>query len=202
MTSTLAKHFEATFRTVDREVWIVTAASDDRRGGMVATWVSQASLDNNRPVVVLGAAPNHHTTELIGAAGCFGLHLITEEQADLAWNFGIGSGRDRDKLADLALDPNPHAPLLRRCLARMVCRTFARLPTGDRIYYWADVIECEKLAVGEPLGEQRLIALASDEQKRLLRENREADIAEQSPVQEQWRENIPAMLRPDASSGR
>ena len=58
---------ESIFRLVNREIWIVTAADGERRGGLAATWVSQASIDRDKPVVVIGIAPNHFTAELIDA---------------------------------------------------------------------------------------------------------------------------------------
>mgnify|MGYP002087204098 CR=1 FL=1 len=56
---------DALLRLVDREVWIVTAAAGGKRGGLTATWVAQASIDRERPVILAGLAPNHFTTELV-----------------------------------------------------------------------------------------------------------------------------------------
>ena len=92
---------DAIFRQVTREIWIVTAADGQRRGGLVATWVAQASLDPTTPVVMIAIAQNHYTRELIDASGTFALHMITADQISLAWQFAIGSGRDRDKLSGL-----------------------------------------------------------------------------------------------------
>jgi len=39
---------------------------------------------------------------LIEASGAFGMHLIDETQIELAWRFGLQSGHDIDKLADLS----------------------------------------------------------------------------------------------------
>lgn len=182
---------EAVFGIVDREIWIVTAASDRNRGGLVATWVSQASIDSEHPSVVIGIAPNHFTSELIDASRAFALHLITADQIDHVWNFGIGSGRDRDKLTGVAMKVGQAgSPLLNRCLARLQCRVFHTEKTGDRIYYWADVVTGESLAEGEALTESRLFDLASDEQKRALRAGRDADIAIQRPLQQEWRDGL------------
>src|SRR2546429_1095460 len=88
-------------RLIDREMWIVTAASGERRGGLVATWVSAASIDRERPVLLAGLAPNHFTTELVQTSRAFAAHLLRPQQTDLAWNFGRDSGRDRNKFAGL-----------------------------------------------------------------------------------------------------
>ncbi len=52
---------EQVFGLIDREIWIVTAAAGGKRGGLVATWVSQASIDKHTPTVVVGIAANHYT---------------------------------------------------------------------------------------------------------------------------------------------
>ncbi|MCH5374424.1 MAG: flavin reductase family protein, partial [Planctomycetes bacterium] len=87
---------------VDREVWIVTSSTEDgRRGGLLATWVAQASIDRDNPVLLAGIAPNHYTAELIDESRSLAAHLVSADQAALALSFAIGSGRDRDKLAGL-----------------------------------------------------------------------------------------------------
>lgn len=179
---------DSVLRLVDREIWIVTAASGGRRGGLCATWVSLASLDPDRPVVVAGLAPNHFTTELVQSADCFGLHLLRTDQTPLALNFAIGSGRDRDKLAGLASHiGSTGAPMLDDCLATLECRVVARFDSGDRWYYWADVVAGKRLSDGEPLCEQALIAAASDEQRKLLAQNRRDDTERLGPLHNQWR---------------
>src|SRR2546421_8699660 len=87
------------FAQLDRELWLVTAAAGGRRGGLIATAVSQASIVPALPRVLLGLARQHHTWELVEAGGAFALHLLGEEHLDLVWHFALHSGRTRDKLA-------------------------------------------------------------------------------------------------------
>ncbi|MCB9875389.1 MAG: flavin reductase family protein [Planctomycetaceae bacterium] len=187
---------ERVFGSIDREVWIVTAGDASRRGGLVATWVSQASIDREHPLVLIGIAPNHFTAELIDASGGFGLHLISADQVHHAWNFGIGSGRERDKFKRVAIAPIEAAsPILDDCLSWLDCRVFAAERTGDRTFYWADVVAGGAVSEGSPLTESQLIQLATDEQKQLLRAGRDADIVIQRPLQAAWRADLPRSLR-------
>src|SRR5439155_18481703 len=136
MTSDQLYDIDAGLGLLDREVWIVTAAQRPRRGGLVATWVSVASIDRQRPVLVMGLAPNHFTTELVQASRAFGAHLLRVDQTELAWNFARDSGRDRDKLADLEIETyEAGSPILTDCLAWFDCRIFGRYDAGDRIYF-------------------------------------------------------------------
>lgn len=179
---------EAVFKQVDRQLWIVTAADRTRRGGLVATFVSKASLDPARPTVSIALAVNHFTRELVDASGAFALHLISREQVELAWRFALGSGRDQDKLSGIkASVVETGSPVLDKCLAWLDCRVYDRHDGGDRIYYWADVVCGESLGTAPPLTEQQLIALASEEQKQQLRQDMESDIARQRPLLEMYR---------------
>ncbi len=163
MKSDISEAIESVFQLVDREVWIVTAASGPRQGGLLATWVSQISLDPAAPGVVVGIASNHFTAELIEAAGTFALHLIAADQLELAWRFATASGREIDKLAGLAFRLGAAAaPVLDECVAWLECRVITRFDTGDRYYYWADVVDGGIRRPGTvPLREKQLIAAAS-----------------------------------------
>src|SRR6478609_10965789 len=92
---------DTALRLIDRELWIITAASGGRRGGLLATWVSAASIDPERPILLAGIGPNHFTAELVQSSRAFAAHLLRPDQIELAWNFANGSGRDRDKFAGL-----------------------------------------------------------------------------------------------------
>jgi flavin reductase (DIM6/NTAB) family NADH-FMN oxidoreductase RutF len=165
------------FSLVDREVWIVTAQAEGRRGGLAATWVSQSSIDPKAPTVAIALAVNHFTRELVDQAGAFALHLITDDQIDLAWRFALGSGRDRDKLAGLATRPGETGcPILQEALAWLECRVYDIHDGGDRIYYWADVVAGGRTGDGRPLRERRLFAAANDQQRAALGEGLLADI--------------------------
>ncbi len=194
------------FRRVAREVWIVTAAHAGRRGGCTVTWLSAASIDASSPTVLVGLAPNHFTAELVEASGLFAAHLLREDQRELAWHFAASSGHAVDKLEPLeqahrleaplsALETSPGGgaacvPLLRDCLARVICRVYDRKATGDRAYFWADVIGVLALGEGRPLTDQALFAGLDDTRRRRLIEQLQADVAWQQPRQAEWRAGL------------
>jgi flavin reductase (DIM6/NTAB) family NADH-FMN oxidoreductase RutF len=185
----IPSEIDALLRLVDREVWIVTSAAGRRRGGLTATWVAQASIDRERPMILAGLAPNHFTAELVEEGEAFVAHLLTESQAELAWNFAKDSGRQRDKLAELATTETPvGCPILPDCLAWFDCRVFARYDAGERLFYWADVVAAEKPGEGNPLREQAFIRSLTDDQRKLLATQREADAKVQRPLADGWRE--------------
>jgi flavin reductase (DIM6/NTAB) family NADH-FMN oxidoreductase RutF len=179
------------FRLVDRELWIVTAATESRRGGLVATWVAQASLDPESPVVLIAIAANHFTAELINECGRFAAHLIRGDQIDLVWRFALSSGRDQDKLQGLpTIQAKTGAPVLSDCIAWLDCRVITSYDSGDRVFYWADVVDSGRQDDATPLCEKDMLARSSPEQRDHLRQNILDDIEVQKPMLADWRRRI------------
>lgn len=177
------------FQFVDREVWVVTAADGQRRGGLVATWVQASSLDPAEPLVTVSISVNHYTRELIDASRAFALHLLAEDQTDLAFNFCCGSGRERDKLAPLDWQPGKlGSPFLADCIGAAECRVVDRYEAAGRILYFADIVASFVNRDAPPLTEQALLRAAGPEQRAALRADREADIEAMRTAVRRWRE--------------
>ena len=191
MTERDLNEIDAVFRLINREVWIVTAGDSQQRGGLVATWVSQASLNPEAPTAAIALATNHFTRELVDRSGTFALHLLSAEHIDLVWHFALGSGRDRDKLDGVDWRAGTTgSPILTGVLASLECRVFDRYDGGDRVYYWADVVGSSTPGGGLPLCEQELFAAASDTQMAKLKEAMLADIQVQQPLLSEWRRRL------------
>ena len=187
---------DAVFRLMSREIWIVTAAAGEDRGGLAATWVSPASIDRENPLAVIALAPNHYTCELVERSGCFAAHLIRPDQIDLVWRFGLGSGRVTDKLSGITTHSGETgSPVLSDCLGRFEGRVVDRHDTGDRVYFWAEVVAGEKLGEGRALCEQALIAAASPEQLGSLRTQMGEDVQIQRPLCSEWLERASSLLK-------
>src|SRR5262245_38191132 len=87
------------FRTIARELWLLTVSAGPRRGGLIATFVTQASLVPELPRILIGLANHHHSRALVDEVGAFALHLLGEEHLDWVWRFGLHTGHSVDKLA-------------------------------------------------------------------------------------------------------
>jgi flavin reductase (DIM6/NTAB) family NADH-FMN oxidoreductase RutF len=176
------------FARTDRELWLLTAAAGGRRGGLIATFVSQASIVPDLPRVVVGIAKQHHTHALIEANGEFVLHLLGEENLEWVWRFGLRSGRDADKLAGLATTGGiTGSPILSGALGWLECRVESRTDTGDRTLYLAEVLRGDSLYDGVPLTARRVLELAPPERLRELKEQMARDIAIDEAAIRTWR---------------
>jgi flavin reductase (DIM6/NTAB) family NADH-FMN oxidoreductase RutF len=165
------------FDLVDRVVWVVTSAAAGARSGLLATWVMQSSLDPAAPKVTLSLNSQNYTTQLIEQSGVFGLHLLRPDQTDLAWAFGLRSGRETDKFAGLKTTVGESgAPILADCLASIECRVVRKIEIGDRLCIWSKVVTNAPAGSGKPLYEHALLATATQDQKALLRTQLQRDI--------------------------
>lgn len=182
---------------IDREVWVITSQTKDgRRGGLLATWVQQVSLDEARPALLIALHPDHYTRELIDASGAFIAHLLRDDQSALAYRFVKGSGRLNDKMANLALEPTSKgASRLRECLGWSECEVFSRLVTGDRVYFWANCIAGGLESTATPLRETKFFKSLSLEERSILQKSRRSDIDAVQAKTEKWRAQLPDILR-------
>lgn len=195
------KEIDAALRLIDRELWIITAANGNQRGGLLATWVSAVSIDPERPALLAGLGPNHFTTELVLTSRAFGAHLLRPEQIELAWNFAHGSGRHREKLGGLEMQTNRSgSPILTDCLAWFDCRVFARYDAGDRLFFWADIVEgsqrppsspSSRGTESHPLGEHSFFRQLTADQRQTLLADLNSDILVNRPLHEKWRSETP-----------
>jgi flavin reductase (DIM6/NTAB) family NADH-FMN oxidoreductase RutF len=182
------KDADELLRSEDPLLWIVTARSGKSVGGLVATFVSSASIVSECPRVVVGLARTHHTWQLVEETGAFALHLFTEDRMDWVRDFGMRSGREHDKLAGL----NWHggatgSPLLDDALGWLDCRVETQMETGDRTVYLAEVVDARVLNPGKPLTLKRLPAIASAEELQELKRQRAEDAVFDAEVIRMWR---------------
>jgi flavin reductase (DIM6/NTAB) family NADH-FMN oxidoreductase RutF len=164
-----ARAIARVFDLYDPPLWLVTAAHEGRRGGLIATFAVRASIVAGLPRMVLGVARQHHTWGLIDGGGHFALHLLYPHQLDLVWRFGLASGHQTDKFAGLAPATTPaDQPLIREALAWLDCRVEACLNTGDRSVYLAAVTAGASTGDAAPLGVQALFAAAPPQRRTAL----------------------------------
>ena len=177
-------------RLADRELWIVTAQSEGRLGGLVSTTVTSASIVAGCPRILLTVARQHATWSLIESSGSFALHLVRETDSDLIWRFGTSTGHDPavDKFADCPYRTgSTGSPILERAAATLECRVEAGWNIGDRSAYLGAVLRGSIPEDFQPLTIVQLMQQASEKQKMLLRELRERDAVVDERAIRNWR---------------
>lgn len=176
------------FHLYDPPLWLVTAAHEDRRGGLIATFGVRASIVAELPRMAVGIAKHHHTWGLIEAGGAFALHLLRADDLDAVWRFGLASGHTTDKLAGLPDRRTPAGnPLYGGALAWLDCRVEERMDTGDRTLYLAEVRGGAVLTQGPALSVGTLLREAPADRLADLDRLYRADRALDSAAIQAWR---------------
>ncbi len=184
----VSKAYQTIDRALDRELWIVTASDGTNRGGLVSTFVSQASIVPSMPRVLVGIARQHRTWELIESSGAFALHLLGEEHLDWVVRFGLQSGRSVDKFAGLETGIGfTESPILLGAAAWMDCIVESKLETGDRTVYLAEVIDTKANFAGPILTAHRMLELVSDSIRAQMLDDRTRDAAIDAQAINAWR---------------
>lgn len=180
------------FEELDRELWLITARVGDRSSGLIATYVSRVSLVPTLPRVTVALAKHHFTHELIQTSNAFCMHLVDEEHIDWVWRFGIQSGREADKLRGLMTSSGASgSPILAGAPAWLDCRVEARMDTGDRTVYLAEVLDAHMVQPETPLTLKRLLELAPAERLKELKLSLERDIEIDCEAILEWRRQAP-----------
>lgn len=103
-------------------VYIVTASYKGRVGGLAIAWATQVARDQ----VLICAGNQSASRDLILESGAFGLNILREGQAALAYSFGRSSIRDRDKFNGIAYHTaETGSPLLDDCAVSLDCKVKA-----------------------------------------------------------------------------
>ena len=177
------------FQRLNKEIWLLTAASENKPGGLIATGVLHASISEETPRLLVAIGQQHYTHQLIDASQKFAIHLLKEDQSDLVWQFGVTSTRDGDKFGDLeyCISENGN-PLLSNCLGWMECEIETAWDGGGRTFYLAAITNAE-LPNGSsfPLLISTVIQNATEDQLSLLQEQLILDAEWEKRAIQKWR---------------
>jgi len=173
---------------VDPVLWLATSAHDGRRGGLIATFMSNASLAPEEPRVVIGIAKHHFTWELVDRSKAFCLHLVDQARTEWVRRFGLASGREQDKFA--GIDPSSGAngcPLFTDAIFWAECTVEAAFDTGDRSLFLGQVTNCGKGSEGRPLTMSEILQSLTEQDRKENEQRLARDIAIDAAAIREWR---------------
>jgi flavin reductase (DIM6/NTAB) family NADH-FMN oxidoreductase RutF len=176
------------FRALDRELWVITACANDQYGGLISTSVSQASINDQLPRLIVGLAKHHQTESLVRQSESFVAHLMAPDQTEWVQHFGTQSGRDIDKFSDLEFTTSvTNAPILKDAHAWLECRIENMMNSGDRNWYLAEIVDAKWSANFAPLTFQAFLSQVDDDFKALLKKQLGEDSLTDRQLVEEWR---------------
>jgi flavin reductase (DIM6/NTAB) family NADH-FMN oxidoreductase RutF len=173
---------------VDPVLWLVTSAHGERRSGLIATFVTNASLVPAEPRVVIGIAKHHFTWELIDRSRTFCLHFIDQTRAEWVRRFGLASGRDQDKFVGLNPTSGSNGcPLFTDAIFWSECTVEAAFDIGDRSLFLGQVTNCGKGSDGRPLRMSEMLTSLTEEDRKENEQRLARDIASDAAAIREWR---------------
>ncbi|MDE2181368.1 MAG: flavin reductase family protein [candidate division NC10 bacterium] len=163
---------------LDFEIFVLTAAHQDRRNGQIVCWVVPATIVPQVPRILVGVGRMTFTRELIEASQGFALNLLGKDQWPWVAHFGFRSGRETDKFATLSCKRGvTGSPILRGTVGYLDCqvRTLFDDGAGAHLFYLADVIDGKIVADRSPLCLHHLPELLPPEDLATMRQLLEQD---------------------------
>ena len=130
----------------------VTSHWQGRDNVQIAVAIAAASIVPERPRVVVQLYKTNLSYDMVLSSGAFALNFLRPDQLDLIGDFGLVSGRVKDKLAGVGTKAGPSgSPLLTDCFGYLDCRVINAMDGGDMTCFLADVLDGKTLAQGDPL---------------------------------------------------
>ena len=130
----------------------VTSAWQGKHNAQIAVAISAASIVLEKPRVAIKIQKNNFSHDMIYQSGAFALNFLGRGQSHLIPQFGLVSGRDCEKLADVAYDLRASgSPVLEECWGYLDCRVINALDGGDMTCFLGDVLEGKTLSDEGPL---------------------------------------------------
>ncbi len=130
----------------------VTSQWQGKSNAQIAVAIAAASIVPDMPRVLLQIYKTNYSHDLIYNSGSFALNFLRQDQLELINDFGLVSGRDRDKLLGVAHAPRATgSPVLDDCWGFLDCRVVNAMDGGDMTCFLAGVVDGKTLSEGEPL---------------------------------------------------
>ena len=130
----------------------VTTRWENKVNAQIAVSIGAASIVPHRPRVIVQIYKGNYSHLLVHRSQVFALNFLRSDQLHLIKAFGFVSGKDHDKLADVAYDVKvTGSPILQDCWGYLDCRVVNALDGGDMTCFLADVLEGGTLSQGKPL---------------------------------------------------
>ena len=150
--------FDSLVGAIDYPMFIVTASRDEERAGCLVGFVTQASIDPPRLMVMI--SKKNHTYRIASTADRLVVHLLGAGNFELAKLFGEQTGDEVDKFSRCEWAPTADGlPVLHGTLGWVVCRVLDRFEAGDHVGHLVEPIYGESTAETRQLGFQKVMSL-------------------------------------------
>ena len=130
----------------------VTSHWDGKYNAQIAVAIGAASIVPSMPRVLVQIYKRNFSHELIYRSGAFALNFLRTDQLSLIEEFGLVSGRDKDKLSGVDYQlKSSGSPVLGECWGYLDCRVVNAMDGGDMTCFLGEILEGDTVGEGDPL---------------------------------------------------
>jgi len=121
-------------------VYVVGAKHAGRVNALTCAWVMRVSF--SPPMVAVAVGKTRYTHDMIKGSGAFSVNVLAEDQVELGRHFGLKSGRQVDKFADVPYKEGvTGSPILEGVAAWLDCRLVHSYDAGDHTIFVGEVVD-------------------------------------------------------------
>jgi flavin reductase (DIM6/NTAB) family NADH-FMN oxidoreductase RutF len=143
---------------IDYPMFIVTASDGREKAGCLVGFVTQASIDPPRMLVMV--SKQNHTLRVVEGASELVLHFLHEGNLDLARLFGEETGDEVDKFSRCEWKPTSKgSPVLEGALGWACCEILSRTDVGDHVAHLVEPTSAQLTHLAPQLGFQAVRSL-------------------------------------------
>ena len=129
-------------------IYLLTTCRRDEINGMIASWVSQVSYEP--PMLMVAVHPNRYSHQMIVEGGCFALHVLERDQADLLARFK--GPEHASKFSSIPWERGRNGcPILKTCVACMECEVKTEYRPGNHTLFIGEIKVAHVFTAHEPL---------------------------------------------------
>jgi len=130
----------------------VTSRWQDRDNVQICVSIIAASIVPEKPRVLVQIYKTNHSHGMVLNSGALALNFPCPDQLPWITDFGLVSGRDHDKLAQVDTEVGQSgSPLIIDCWGYLGCRVINAMDGGDMTCFLAEVIDGKTMSGGQPL---------------------------------------------------
>ena len=143
------KYRQQSLRMFSYGVYILSSVNEGEYCVSTITWVSQASFEP--PMISVCIKRNSSSYEIVKKRGEFILHLLGNNQKDLASTFFKPTVFENEKLNGQEFSLGNNLPLLKDIPAYIQCKVIEILENGDHPLFLAEVVDAKINNDSDPL---------------------------------------------------
>jgi flavin reductase (DIM6/NTAB) family NADH-FMN oxidoreductase RutF len=144
------EEFDAFAEALDYPMFVVTTTDGTELSGCLVGFTTQTSIDPPRFLVCL--SEKNHTYRVARGAELLAVHVLDDDQHDLAELFGGETGDRTDKFSACSWSAGPGGvPVLADCPSYVVGRILEQQPLGDHVGFLLEPVAVHGADDPDPL---------------------------------------------------